>query len=112
MVTTVIGSFGRRNTQIPCAFVTAITESPGSVSYYTHTGYHPKGRRFQMRKTGLFAVAAAALILAGIGEWGASNTQAARVATATSIGINPFQMMTNARHLDTELYQDFSLVFH
>ena len=60
-----------------------------------------------MRKTGSFAVVAAALIL-----WGASNTQAARVATATSIGINPFQMMTNARHLDTELYQDFSLVFH
>jgi len=52
------------------------------------------------------------LILAGIGGWGASNTQAARVATATSIGINPFQMMTNAMHLDTELYQDFSLVFH
>jgi hypothetical protein len=65
-----------------------------------------------MRKTGSFAVVAAALILAGIGGWGASNTQAARVATATSIGINPFQMMTNARHLDTDLYQDFSLVFH
>jgi hypothetical protein len=43
-----------------------------------------------VRKTGLFAVAAAALILAGIGGWGASNSQAARVATATSIGINPF----------------------
>jgi hypothetical protein len=73
---------------------------------------NPKGQEIQMRKTGLFAVAAAALILAGIGGWGASNTQAARVATATSIGINPFQMMTNAMHLDTELYQDFSLVFH
>ena len=64
-----------------------------------------------MRKTGLFAVAAALILATGIAGWAASNTQA-RVATATSIGINPFQMMTNARHLDTELYQDFSLVFH
>jgi hypothetical protein len=63
-----------------------------------------------MRKTGLFAVAAA-LILAGIGAWAASNTQA-RVATATSIGINPFQMMRNAKNLPTEHYQDFSMVFH
>ena len=63
-----------------------------------------------MRKTGLFAVAAA-LILAGIGGWAASNTQA-RVATATSIGINPFQMMTNAKHPPTEHYQDFSMVFN
>ena len=63
-----------------------------------------------MRKTGLFAVAAA-LILTGIGGWAASNTQA-RVATASSIGINPFHMMTNAKHLPTEHYQDFSMVFH
>jgi hypothetical protein len=42
-----------------------------------------------MRKTGLFAIAAVALILVGVGGWGASNTLAARVATATSIGINP-----------------------
>jgi hypothetical protein len=63
-----------------------------------------------MRKTGLFAVAVA-LILAGIGGWAASNTQA-RVATASSIGINPFQMMTNAKHLPTEYYRDFSMVFH
>jgi hypothetical protein len=63
-----------------------------------------------MRKTGLFAVAAA-LILAGIGGWAASNTQA-RVATATSVGINPLQIMTNAGHLPTEHYQDFSMVFH
>jgi hypothetical protein len=62
-----------------------------------------------MRKTGLFAVAAA-LILAGIGGWAASNTQA-RVATA-SIAINPFHMMTHAKHLPMEHYQDFSMVFH
>ena len=63
-----------------------------------------------MRKTGLFAVAAA-LILTGIGGWAASNTQA-RVATASSIGINPFHMMTNAKHLPTQHYQDFSMLFH
>ena len=49
-----------------------------------------------MRKTGLFAVAAALILATGIGGWAASNTQA-RVATAASIGINPFQMMTNAQ---------------
>jgi hypothetical protein len=51
------------------------------------------------------------LILAGIGGWAASNTQA-RVATATSIGINPFEMMRNAKHLPTEHYQDFSMLFY
>ena len=64
-----------------------------------------------MRKTGLFAVAAALILATGIGGWAASNTQA-RVATAASIGINPLQMMTNAKHLATEHYQDFSMVFH
>jgi len=62
-----------------------------------------------MRKTGLFA-AAAALVLAGVGGWVASNTQA-RVATATVGGIDPFQMMMNAKHLPTDHYQDFSMVF-
>jgi hypothetical protein len=63
-----------------------------------------------MRNTGLFVVAAA-LVLAGIAGWAASNTQA-RVATPTVGGIAPFQMMTNANYLPTDHYQDFSLVFH
>jgi hypothetical protein len=58
----------------------------------------------------LFAVATA-LILAGIGGWAASNTQA-RVAKATVGGIDPLQIMTNAKPLPTEHYQDFSMVFH
>jgi|EndMetStandDraft_3_1072993.scaffolds.fasta_scaffold60399_4 hypothetical protein len=62
-----------------------------------------------MRKTGLFAVVAA-LILAGIGGWATSNTQA-RVATATVGGIDPFLIMTNAKDLPAEHYRDFSMVF-
>ena len=62
-----------------------------------------------MRKITLFAVAAA-LIAAGIAGWAASNTQA-RVATASVGGVDPFHMMTNATHLPTEHYKDFSMVF-
>ncbi len=47
-----------------------------------------------MRKIKLFAVAAA-LILAGVGAWATSTTQA-RVAAPAPPQIDPFQLMLNA----------------
>jgi hypothetical protein len=63
-----------------------------------------------MGKTGLFAVSAAALILASIAGWAVSDTQA-RVATATTVQIEPFKVMTSAKELPTEQFADYSLVF-
>jgi hypothetical protein len=63
-----------------------------------------------MRKISLFAVAAA-LIVAGVGGWAASTTSA-RVATSTGVGIEPFQIMKNAKPLPARHYDDFSLVFN
>jgi hypothetical protein len=63
-----------------------------------------------MRKTGLFAASAAALILASIAGWAASGTQA-RVASPATVQIDPFKMMTNPMQLPTEHFADYSLVF-
>jgi hypothetical protein len=73
-----------------------------------------------MRKISLFAVAGA-LIVAGVGGWAASTTNA-RVATSTGVGIEPFQIigvgiepfqiMKNAKLLPAQHYDDFSLVFN
>jgi hypothetical protein len=63
-----------------------------------------------MLKTGLFAFVAAC-VLAGIGTWAASNTQA-RIAGSTGVGIDPFQMMVSTKHLPSEHYDDFSVLFN
>ena len=62
-----------------------------------------------MRKISLFA-AAAALILAGIGAWAASTTQA-RVDIPVEAGLGALQMMANGRDLPIEHYVDYSFVF-
>jgi len=62
-----------------------------------------------MRKINLFAVAAA-LILAGVGGWVASTSQAS-VAAPIGVQVDPLHMMINAKDLSTERYHDFSLVF-
>jgi hypothetical protein len=62
-----------------------------------------------MRKTGLFAASAAALILACIAGWALSDTQA-RVATPTD-QIDPFKVMTSIPQLPTEHFADYSFVF-
>jgi hypothetical protein len=62
-----------------------------------------------MRTTKLFAVAAAALILAGIGGWASSTVTKAGV--PTSVQIDPFQMMVNSTNLPASHYDDYSLVF-
>ena len=51
-----------------------------------------------MRKFNFLTVAAA-LILAGVGTWAASTTHAS---VATSLQIDPFQMMVTAKDLPTQ----------
>ena len=62
-----------------------------------------------MRKTTLFAVATA-LIATGFGVWAASTTTA-RVAPSTGDGIEPFQLMMNAKELPTAEFADYTFVF-
>jgi hypothetical protein len=71
-------------------------------------------RRIPMRKTKVFAVAAAALILAGVGGWASSTINAGRTAAATpiSVRIDPFQAMVKANGLPTSHYDDYSLIFN
>src|SRR5262249_34794962 len=86
----------------------------------------------QMRRTSLFAVAAAALIATGFGVWASSTT--ARVSTGTAAaaliavtgfgtssttahvpstgpGIEPFQIMKNTEGLPTVELADYTFVF-
>jgi hypothetical protein len=64
-----------------------------------------------MRKIGLFAVAAA-LIVAGVGAWVATTTQARVIAPiGVRAAIDPLQIMMNARDLPTEEFIDYSFVF-
>jgi hypothetical protein len=60
--------------------------------------------------TRLFAVAAA-LIATGFGVWAASPTSA-RVTPSMSQGIEPFQLMKNAKGLATAEFYDHGFVFH
>jgi hypothetical protein len=60
--------------------------------------------------TRLFAVAAA-LIATGFGVWAASPTNA-RVTPSIGQGIEPFQMMVNAKGLATAEFYDHGFVFH
>src|SRR6201987_874539 len=64
----------------------------------------------QMRKISL--VAAIALILAGVGVWVTSTTQA-RIDVPAGAQINPLEMQTTmgASHLPVAHYDDYSLVF-
>ena len=62
-----------------------------------------------MRKISLFAVAAA-LILAGVGAWATSATQA-RVEPAAEAGVDPSRIMMNAKDLPAEEFVDYSVVF-
>jgi hypothetical protein len=63
-----------------------------------------------MRKTTLFAVAAA-LIVTGFGVWAASPTNAP-VSPSIGQGIQPFQHMVNAKGLATAEFYDHGFVFH
>jgi hypothetical protein len=63
-----------------------------------------------MRKITLCAVAAA-LLLAGVGGWVASTTQA-RVIAPTGFRIAPLEMMMKQTNLPTEEFVDYSLMFN
>jgi hypothetical protein len=54
-----------------------------------------------MRKISMFA---AALVLIVVGAWAVAITP--RVAASTPVGIDPFQMMTNATDLPTAHHVD------
>jgi hypothetical protein len=62
-----------------------------------------------MRKVALFAVPAA-VILAVIGAWAASTTQA-RLETAPEVRIDPFQIMMNSKDLPVEELFDYPLMY-
>jgi hypothetical protein len=64
-------------------------------------------RRNPMRQTNLFTAAAAAPILACVAGWAASDTRA-RVATPSTVRIDPFQVMVSAKQLPTEHFSDYS----
>ena len=63
----------------------------------------------QMRKISL--VAAISLMLAGLGVWATSNTQA-RIDAPAGAQINTFQITIRARDLPVAHYDDYSLVFN
>jgi hypothetical protein len=63
----------------------------------------------QMRKISL--VAAIALMLAGVGAWATSTTQA-RIDVPAGAQINPLQITMGARHLPIAHYDDYSLEFN
>jgi hypothetical protein len=67
-----------------------------------------------MRKTKVFAAAAAALIVAGIGGWASSTVNAGRTTAAIPINaqMDPFQEMVKAKGLPTSHYDDYSLIFN
>ena len=66
----------------------------------------------QMSKTtDLFAVSAAALILACVAGWAISDTQA-RVAAPATVQIDPLTMMTSAKQMPPEHFADYSFVFN
>ena len=62
-----------------------------------------------MRKISLLA--AIALMLASVGVWATSITQA-RVNVPAGAQINPLQITMSARHLPVAHYDDYSLVFN
>jgi hypothetical protein len=99
-------------------FVMAITSAEG-LAYRSHQlarvtacavelNSYENGRT-QMRKISLFAVAAT-LVATGFGVWAASTTNA-RVVPSIGQGIEPFQLMMNAKDLPAQHYDDFSMVF-
>ena len=79
----------------------------------TACSVEPMVRRIQMRKTNLFAIAAA-VILAGVGAWAVLTTRApVAVAAPPVVQIDPSKMMMNARDdLPAERLVDYSVIFN
>jgi hypothetical protein len=64
-----------------------------------------------MRKTTLFAVAVALAATVCFGVWAAAPTTAP-VSPSMTQGIEPFQLMKNAKGLATAEFYDHGFVFH
>ena len=64
-----------------------------------------------MRKKVTLLAAAAAVIATGFGVWAAAPTTA-RVTPSMSQGIEPFELMKNAKGLATADLVDYTFVFH
>jgi hypothetical protein len=66
-----------------------------------------------MRKTTFPAIAAGALILAGIVGWVTSSSRPlqAKAPTASEAQIDTFSMMASKKDLPTDRFEDFSFVF-
>jgi hypothetical protein len=60
-----------------------------------------------MRKISMFA---AAVVLIGIGAWTVTTNQ--RVGASTPVGIDPLQMMANAKGLAATQYVDYTFIFN
>ena len=64
-----------------------------------------------MRKTTLFAVATTTLIVIGFGLWAASPAKAP-ASPSIGQGIEPHQLMVNAKDLSRAEFVDYTFVFH
>jgi microcystin degradation protein MlrC len=63
-----------------------------------------------MAKT-LFAVSAAAFIVACVAGWAVIPTSQARVAPAETVQVDTFEMMKSAKQMPSERFADYSFVF-
>jgi len=63
-----------------------------------------------MSKTRLFAAGAAALVVACLAGWAFSGTPVR--ATPTTVQIDTIAVMTSAKQLPTEHFDDYSFVFN
>jgi hypothetical protein len=66
--------------------------------------------KIQMRKTTMVAAVAAALIATGFGVW-ATAPSTARVSPTIGQGIEPLQLMVNAKDMPRAEFVDYSFVF-
>ena len=64
-----------------------------------------------MRKTTFAAIAAGALILAGIAGYPSHRPLEAEASTSIEGKIDPFSLMSTAKDLPMQEFEDFSLVF-
>ena len=64
-----------------------------------------------MRKTTLFTVVAATLIVTGFGLWAAAPAKAP-ASPSMGQGIDPHQLMVNAKGLSRAEFVDYTFVFH
>jgi hypothetical protein len=96
-------------------FVMAITSAEAAIWHYRcpqaglNTACRGRAREITMRKIHLFAIAAA-VIVTGVGVWAASTTDAR--APVSMQGVEPLQLMMNAKGLPTAEAYDHGFVFH